>query len=170
MTPQDLKTIRQALGLSVTDMAVAVGLNGDNAATHVRAMEAGSKPISGPLAVVLRYMQQAVEIDGDAAIAQLTMDVLPRFLDCTDLEDDGGAVEIIMHTRWPRFYGLLIDELPGNAIDQLEAAGVPIVELPAAAGLGLLVVVFIDRPITDPTPVIAEAARLKVEQAMRDLR
>jgi transcriptional regulator with XRE-family HTH domain len=170
MTADNLKTIRQALGLSVADMAAAVGLSGDNAATHIRAMEGGSKPITGPMAVLLRYMQQAVEIDADSAIADLTMRVLPRYLDCSDLEHDDGHVEIVMHTRWPRFYGLLTDELASDDIELLQAAGVPVVEQPAAAGLGLLVVIFIDTPTSDPMPVIFEAARLKTEQASRDLQ
>lgn len=98
------------------------------------------------------------------------MRILPRFLDCTDLEDDDGSVEIIMHTRWPRFFGLLVDDLEEDDFDILKSTGVPIVELPGEVGLGFLVIIFIDKPTSDPMPVIAEAARLKTAQAMRDLQ
>lgn len=164
-----IETIRRALGVSMAQMAQAVGLSGINAADHLREMERGNKPVSGPMQIVLKYMQQSVEIDESAELADLTMRVLPRFLDCSNLADDGDGVEIIMHTRWPRFYGLLIDDIEAEDQAVLENGGVTVIEMDEQAGLGYLIVIFIDNPITDPGPVIAEAVRLKTEQAYRDL-
>lgn len=164
-----LKAIRLALGISLSGMADLLGLSGDKANDHLREMERGAREISGPIARLLRYMEQAVEADEDAAMTDLTFRVLPRWLDCSDLEDYDaeGDVEIVMHTRWPRFFALFADDL--HDPQALAAAGVPVVKLPDDAGLGWMVVLFIDQPAGDPARLIEEAARLKTAQAMRDL-
>ena len=49
-----IETIRRALGVSMAQMAQAVGLSGINAADHLREMERGNKPVSGPMQIVLK--------------------------------------------------------------------------------------------------------------------
>lgn len=82
-------------------------------------------------------------------------------------KDAEAQAEIVMHTRWPRFFALVVDELAEP--ERLAEAGVPVLKLPDAAGLGWMVVLFIDQPVEDPSPLIEEAASLKTNQAMRDL-
>lgn len=165
-----LTALRNALGISVNEMADAIGLDGDNAGDRVREMERGAKPVTGPMQRVLAYMAQAVELDEDAEMFSITQRVLPRFLDCADLERDDPDSQIIMHTRFPRFYAWLPDDLPDDVRDGLEAEGIPVIDLPEEAGLNVMVMLFLDRPVRDPAPVIQEAARLVVAQALRDLR
>jgi len=54
-TPDDLKAARHRLGWSLRQMARALRLAGtpDKAATRVREMESGNRPISGPVAVAV---------------------------------------------------------------------------------------------------------------------
>lgn len=52
-TPADLKAARRALGWSLSEMAGALRLTGANAERMLRDMEAGAKPISGPIAVAV---------------------------------------------------------------------------------------------------------------------
>lgn len=164
-----LKAIRHALGISLSDMSGLLGLSPGKGVDHIREMERGARDITGPVERLMRYMEQAVEIDEDAGMTDMFFRVLPRWLDCFDLEDYDAEnqVEIVMHTRWPRFFALCVDDL--DEPEQLVAAGVPVVRLPDHAGLGWMVVLFIDQPIGDPTRLIDEAAQLKVEQALRDL-
>lgn len=169
MSKNQINQIRAALGISTAQMAAAVGLSGDNAADHLREIERGNKPASGPIEVILRYMAQTVEIDASALLSDASIRVLPKFLDCSNLADENDGVEIIMHTRWPRFFGLMIDDLDAENQAVLEDGGVTIVEMDERAGLGYLIIIFIDTPISDPSPVITEAVRLKTEQAWRDL-
>ena len=53
---QLLQTVREALGLSVAQMADAVGLRPDGGSDNIRQMERGKRAVSGPVAVLLRYM------------------------------------------------------------------------------------------------------------------
>ena len=54
-TPDDLKAARQSLGWSLRQMARALRLAGtpEKAATRVREMESGTRPISGPVMVAV---------------------------------------------------------------------------------------------------------------------
>ena len=52
-----LKTLRHARGLSVADMAQAVGLWGANGACNLRQMERGFRPLPGTLQVLLGMME-----------------------------------------------------------------------------------------------------------------
>lgn len=172
MSKNQINELRRALGLSESDMAAALGLTGSNAADHLREMERGTKSVTGPMSIVLGYMMQAVEFEG-ATESDMLMDVLPRFLDCSNLEEeeDVDGVEIIMHTRWPRFYGLVLDaDFSPTYLQIFEEIGLSIVKMDDEAGLGWMVVIFIDQPITSATAVIQEAVRLKTDQAWRDLR
>lgn len=47
--PTDLAALRQRLGLTVPELAALLGLDGDNAADHVRAIERRARPITGPV-------------------------------------------------------------------------------------------------------------------------
>lgn len=52
-TGADLKAARHALRWSLSEMAGALRLTGTNAERMLRDMEAGAKPISGPIAVAV---------------------------------------------------------------------------------------------------------------------
>ena len=168
---EHITQLRKALGLSMLDMARAVGMTGADANTidHWQQTERGARPVSGPVAVVLRYMAQAVDAEADAATVDLLGRALPRFLDCTNLEDEDDGTQIVMHTRWPRFYGVAIDELPDDVPDAMRAAGMPCLALPEDIGGGWFAVCWIDQPVSDPTPVVTQAANLLIAQARRDL-
>lgn len=61
MKPDELKDARMALGLSFTGMADALELTGANRADMVREMEAGRRPISGPISAAVKLMLEAME-------------------------------------------------------------------------------------------------------------
>ena len=58
MTPQELKSIRHALGLSVKGLAFALSEPGHKAVNPrtVRRWETGQQDIQGPVAVAMRLM------------------------------------------------------------------------------------------------------------------
>jgi len=68
-TPDDLKAARQSLGWSLRTMARALRLAGtlDKAATRVREMESGSRPISGPVCVSVEAFLTGWRPDGFTA-------------------------------------------------------------------------------------------------------
>lgn len=171
MEPFVFSELRRSMGLSIADMAKVIGLDGANASDRVREMERGARPISGPLLRVLGYIAQSANI-ADEATGGLFSRILPRWLDCSDLEHDTCATDIIMHTRWPRFFGWVTDDLAGdeNLAAILDAAGVPVLPMSPDLGLGHLVVLFFDRPAGDTQAVIAEAVRLKEARVRRDFR
>lgn len=51
-----LQTVREALGLSVAQMAEALGMKPDGGPDNIRQMERCKRAISGPVHVLLRYM------------------------------------------------------------------------------------------------------------------
>jgi transcriptional regulator with XRE-family HTH domain len=98
-----LKRLRKQLALSLSGLAQLLGLSGDNAADMVREMENGTRPISGPIARLCRYINQGVL--GDEA-------VYPTFLICDGLEaaadSEIDSPGIIFHTRYPRFLAWVV--------------------------------------------------------------
>lgn len=53
-----LHALRKARGLSLADMAQALGLWGDNGADNLRKMERGARPIPGTLQVLIGYIER----------------------------------------------------------------------------------------------------------------
>ena len=168
MEPFAFSALRQAMDISVAQMATVLGLDGANASDRIREMERGTRPISGPALRVLSYLAQSVEL-GSEGSERFVSKALPRWLDCSDLEQDTGTTDIIMHTRWPRFFGWVADELPADLLAVLTAANIPVVKMDSALGLGYLVILFVDQPVGDTRSVVAEGVRLKEAQARRDL-
>jgi DNA-binding transcriptional regulator YiaG len=170
MTPEQIGAIRRALAMSHSEFAQAIGFVGENAATRAREIEDGRRPISGPTSIVLRSLAQAVDIEDDAATADSVARIVPRFLDCSDLEDfDGDGTEIIMHTRYPRFFAVLGAPIPPDLAEQMRAQSVPVLHLPADVGGDSMSFLFIDEPVGDPSRHMAAAVALKTAQARRDL-
>lgn len=167
---QALQDLRHALGISLSQMADILGLTGEGSADAVRFMESGKKPVSRPIQIILRYMQQAIDIERSSQEADLIAQVLPKWLDCAELDASDTPAEIIMHTRWPRFYGIHIDKLPETSMQALHHAQIPVIALRQDLGLGHLACIFIDRPSQDPQDLLREAARLKEAQALQDLQ
>jgi cytoskeletal protein RodZ len=59
VTGPDLRDARQALGLSLTDMAERLRLQMPNGRTMLREMESGKRDVSGPISVAVELMLQA---------------------------------------------------------------------------------------------------------------
>lgn len=171
MTPDDVRAIREALGLSVGRMAELLGLGGARAADTLREIERGARPVNGTTTRLLMYIQQGLDLELDAREHDLTAQVLPRWLDCADLESDAGA-EIVAHTRYPRFYALFLEALEKDEVRRgLEGADAPVdvVEFSAGSGLPPALIVWLDEPVAPTGPLLAELRALKEAQARRDL-
>ena len=68
-----LQTTREALGLSVNQMAQSLGLTGIAAGDNVRQMERCKRPISGPVQVLVRYMAAAARVQMASAPEELAL-------------------------------------------------------------------------------------------------
>lgn len=140
ITEFELKQLRREIGASVSEMADLFGLSGVGAADQVRKMENGSKPITGPIQRLARYMQQGI---GEGELAPL-----PRFLICAPMTG-AQQPELVLHTRYPRFLAVVaehpIDELMCATADPLEVEW-------------LAVALWIDQPLHDPLPMLKQAA------------
>jgi len=73
MTPGDLKTIRQRAGMGVVEFGRALGYvgNDNTLSVHVRAMEAGRRPIMPKVEVHAAWIKRAIDAI-DRALAQGT--------------------------------------------------------------------------------------------------
>ncbi len=172
MEPFVLTELRHAMGLSISEMADVLGLSGANAADMVRQMERGGqggRPISGPLRRIMRYLAQATASAKTEGPFALVSQVLPRWLDCVDLENESGAGDILMHTRWPRFFGWVTKDLSDDIIEILEDAEIPIAPMSPGLGLGRMAILFIDQPVGDMRSLIAEAVRLREARVHRNV-
>jgi hypothetical protein len=112
-TPAKVKAAREALGLSLSDMAIRLRLAGslDNARTFVREMEEGRRPISGPIQVALEGMLRPdpprVDVRAMAAIVHAaggrvdvkpsTLELLPRLT--LHRRDDDRTGSIVYEVR-----------------------------------------------------------------------
>ena len=56
MTPKQLKTIREKLGLSAKQLSVVLRLSDATSGRTVRNWEQGKYPISGPASLALEYL------------------------------------------------------------------------------------------------------------------
>lgn len=59
---QLLQSVREALGLSVAQMAQALGMLGDTGSDNIRQMERGKRAVTGPVSVLLRYMATGARV------------------------------------------------------------------------------------------------------------
>jgi len=135
----ELKHLRKTIGASLPRMAELLGLSGQNAPGTVNKMELGSKPISGPIQRVARFMQEGIE---EGSMSQ----ALPPFMICTDLH---GEIEMewVFHTRYPRF----LAAVTGQPVDGLICATLDNIEW-------LSVAMWIDEPVDDSVAYVKEAA------------
>lgn len=66
MSPEEFKSARKRLGMTVRDMSDALRLSEANGYRTVRRMESGEIPVSGPISVAVEAMLLGyVWIDGD---------------------------------------------------------------------------------------------------------
>lgn len=154
-----LKAIRTALGFSTQEMASLLWMDG--ADDELMRQVEKEEDCPGPVFALLRYISQGVDIEG-VGLSDFIGDVLPRWLDCTDLEDESNNCRLVLHTRYPRFYGVFLTELPDE--DLIAAAGFPVVRIEGADGFSYLIVLFIDDPIRNPKELIEQCARLKINR------
>lgn len=172
MTPVELKNLRKALALNQSQMADALGFEGEHAWRFLNDLETGKRPITGPVARVCQYLAQGADIAVDVNLSDGLREMLPRFLDCSNLDDSDDGTEIVLHTQWPRFYALYPDiDWPEEMRQQLINAGIPLIPMPLEIGGGHLIIVWIDPPIESITArrAVDECVRLKIAQGLRDL-
>jgi alkylation response protein AidB-like acyl-CoA dehydrogenase len=172
VTPTTLKNLRRALALNQTQMADAIGLEGEHAWRFLDDLETGKRPITGPIARVCAYLSQSADVADDPALSDGVRSLIPRFLDCSNLSDDEDGTEIVLHTQWPRFYALYPDiEWPDDLRAQMIAGGILMVPMPREIGGGDMVILWIDAPVDGETArrAVVECVRLKTAQARRDL-
>jgi transcriptional regulator with XRE-family HTH domain len=63
-TGADLRAARERLGLSLASLARALRMTGANAERHLRMMEAGTRPVAGPVAAAVALLLEKDERDG----------------------------------------------------------------------------------------------------------
>ncbi|CAG9180634.1 hypothetical protein LMG23994_04464 [Cupriavidus pinatubonensis] len=141
-------------------MGRVIGGGAEDGAALVHDMESGKREIPDAIDRVLRYMGTAFEIDEKASAGDFPYRLLPRWLECADLEDLESSHMVIMHTRWPRFFGVLLFEVSEHRLAQLTQAGIQVYEFEEDELWRGMVALFIDEPVREPWPLIEEAARL----------
>jgi transcriptional regulator with XRE-family HTH domain len=157
-----LRQIRLELGISTDQMAKLVGLDEPETITLLNAFESGELAIPGPVSRVLEYLSQATPTDEDALSNDVVWQMLPRFLDCTDLENPRNQTVAVFHVRWPRFISWFVRGLPESMMESMSVGGVPILETDHSYGIGsFMVTLFVDKPIHDPMPLLYELLMLK---------
>jgi DNA-binding transcriptional regulator YiaG len=60
MTPATFKSIRQRAGLTQSGVAAFLRLSGETGGRHVRKLESGDAPISGPVAFLMELLDAGV--------------------------------------------------------------------------------------------------------------
>lgn len=58
MQPQELKKIRNDLGLTQEQLAYELNMSEKSRGRPIRALESGERKISGPLSLLLKYIQK----------------------------------------------------------------------------------------------------------------
>jgi transcriptional regulator with XRE-family HTH domain len=86
-----LRKTRKKIGATLSKMSRLLGLEGENAADRIRAIESGKRDLTGPMKEVLRYLN-APEYD-----------LLPKYMICEDIDKDSGLPCWIFHTQYPKF-------------------------------------------------------------------
>jgi hypothetical protein len=65
-TGAQLHDARTRLGMSLSDLARTLRMNGSHAERHLREMEAGTKPLGGLIAAAVGLLLELQEIEEDA--------------------------------------------------------------------------------------------------------
>lgn len=108
MTPEDLKKIRHALGMTQSELGRALGLAPNNAGRILRCWEAGDAAVSGPAQVALTYMIQGV-LDDEAK------QIIPEYVVATDALGEIGH-ELVIRLWRPRCLAIVTDQPFGQSV------------------------------------------------------
>lgn len=108
MTPEDLKKIRHALGMTQSELGRALGLAPNNAGRILRRWEAGDAAVSGPAQVALTYMMQGV-LDGEAK------QIIPEHVVAADALGEIGH-ELVIRLWRPRCLAIVTEQPFGQAV------------------------------------------------------
>lgn len=104
VTPKDLKTLRETIGASISEMASLLGLDGKHASRHLRDMEAGKKPISGPISKLVIHLQKESPTSDNEKLSWLV-----KVFDKKTSEEE--------------IFGFHKESIRKNFIDELERSG-----------------------------------------------
>ena len=164
MDPSEkLTAVRKAIGASVRQMADLVGLSGPNANDRILEMEAGSRPVSGPIERVLDYIAQSADI-GTSDLGNLILArQLPDFVELRSMGESEPHPVGVMHTKSPRFIAVFSEALPAPMRDRLADSGLE--SVPGVPGLGDLVAIPVDRYPGSVKVLLERAAKLYSESS-----
>lgn len=81
MSPEDLRAAREALGMSTTEFAEWLGLDGAHGRTAIREMESGKRSISGPIRRALTLALPPLSADGLRPCPLCAKERSPQFYD-----------------------------------------------------------------------------------------
>lgn len=153
--------LRRILNLSHSKMANVLGFGGANSKDYVADMESGARPISGPVARLLEYLNRGVW-DSTSLLR------LPRWVHCQDA-DDARDSHIIMHTEYPRFIGRCLPLLGDATQEKFVNTGMPILAMDERTGFAQMVFSFIDHPVDDQEDLLIEALRIKEASLLKNI-
>jgi hypothetical protein len=142
---------RVSRGLSKSQMAEVIGIEGTNAEQIITDFETGFRPIKGPALRVYQLLNRA-------RWAGATLLKLPSWT--VSVRGDDGAC-LIHHNAWPRFVARAFDVELHPEQWQFRKAGMPAFALDPRTGYKQLVASFIDHVPSDfdPQGFLAEAGR-----------
>jgi len=98
---KDYRHFRRALGASVEQFGSLIGMETE----FLRAHEAGDLPVPKPVASVMRYLAQGLNLTEDPESSDVS-----AFSWCVPVEKGTKSVPMLLHTLYPRFQIFLIDQ------------------------------------------------------------
>ena len=147
-----LRATRKALGLDHEEFGALVGLTGDSAGRNIRAIEAGSKPLVGPMIPLVQSLDSGLDLP--TLRSRVFRAGLPKFVDLSTVDE--AEIDGVRHTEYPRFTGVFEETLPQELRSELADSDVPFVEIPGETGLMRVYVVLEDPFIGDLSPLLDE--------------
>jgi len=98
---KDYLQFRKALGASVEQFGPLIGMEPE----FLRAHEASDLPVPKPVASVMRYLAQGLNLTEDPESSDVS-----AFSWCLPVEKGTKSAPMLLHTLYPRFQTVLIDQ------------------------------------------------------------
>lgn len=98
---QDYLHFRRAMNASVEQFAPLIGMEPE----FLRAHETSDLPVPKPVAALMRYLAQGINLSGDPDSTDVS-----DFSWCVPVEKGTRSVPMLLHTSYPRFQTLLISQ------------------------------------------------------------
>ncbi len=148
---KDYLQFRRAIGASVEQFGQLIGMEPE----FLRAHEASALPVPKPVASVMRYLAQGLNLTEDPESSDVS-----AFSWCLPVEKGTKSAPMLLHTIYPRFQTFLIDQDQLDFYKRIFSENFDMAMTTFNGKAWYMLTLFIDEPISYPHEKVENGIRI----------